>query len=145
MNHAVPYCTQLVNLFVPVPYGTVPTRRRDELNIPYSHLEHTGEGLGVRLSARGQQVRHHGLAVVRIALHAAVVAPGVVQAVLQAGRGRWRRDGTGQAAQPPTCSLHPTVLTLCKKDNGFFYLGIGRSPDLNGQVGTVPTYIDRIP
>ena len=43
-----------------------------------TNLEHTGEGLCICLTARGQQVCHHRLAVVSVAVHAAVIAPGVI-------------------------------------------------------------------
>ena len=38
-------------------------------------LQHAGQGLGVSLAAGGEQVGHHALAVVRVGLHAHVVAP----------------------------------------------------------------------
>ena len=69
-----------------------------------ANLEHTGESLCICLTAGRQQVRHHRLAVVRVAVHAAVIAPRVVQS---GGRG-----GPGQATQPAP-RLSPIVLVLC--------------------------------
>ena len=41
-------------------------------------LQHAGQGLGIRLPARTQQVGHHTLAVVRVPVDAAVIVPASV-------------------------------------------------------------------
>ena len=69
-----------------------------------ANLEHTGQSLCICLTAGRQQVRHHRLAVVRVAVHSAVIAPRVFQS---GGRG-----GPGQATQPAP-RLSPIVLVLC--------------------------------
>ncbi len=91
----------------------LPSHPRDGSNLWTGYLKHAGQRLGVRLAAWRQEVRHHGLAIIRVALHAPVIAPGIVQAVLQGGQPAGRDgSGPGQAApQPPAC-IRPAVLTL---------------------------------
>ena len=75
-------------------------------------LQHAGQGLGVSLTPGGEQVCHHALAVVRVSLHAHIVAPVVrVQMVVMPGAGaaaqtlvhvppETGRGAPGQTAQP---------------------------------------------
>ena len=84
-------------------------------------LQHAGQGLGVRLAAGGEQLRQHGLAVVRgVRLHArAVVAPAGVGVEVVAGGGLGEvapQTGGGAARQAaqPAAGLVPDPATLCE-------------------------------
>ena len=86
-------------------------------------LQHAGQGLGVGLAPGGEEVGHHALAVVRVGLHAHVIAPVVgvevvvalvAQALVHIPPEAGRR-ASGKAAEART-GLVPCCGSVCNAE-----------------------------